>query len=119
MTFTRNNKNAFHGIYSLFPFLLAFMKITAGLLTESMNILIIVQSQTIEGCIKDFIAFGFISEIDNMMMKTITSIDGPFEIEDSGIAYPKKQLLTHTCVTLNQIWYLDNNSIAWKLTETI
>jgi len=68
MRFVRNNPQGFYGKQSFFPFLVAFMKLTAGLLTELTNIFIIVQSNTIENTIKDFIAFGFICAIDDLVL---------------------------------------------------
>ena len=58
------------------------MKLMAGLLTECTNILIIVQSTSIEDVIKDFIAFGFICEIDDLMVQTVTSINCEEDIEN-------------------------------------
>ena len=69
------------------------MKFTAGILTEVTNVLIIIQSGTIEDVIKDFIAFGFICEVDDMMCSTVTIIDPSEVIENTCIAYPKKQAL--------------------------
>ena len=80
------------------------MKFTAGLLTEITNILIIVQSINIENCIKDFIAFGFICEIDDLILNTVTSIDCTGEIGRAGIAFPKKQLLITLSESFLEIW---------------
>lgn len=90
MRFIRNNPQAFYGHYSFFPFLIALMKLTAGLLTEITNILIITKSINIENCIKDFIAFGFICEIDDLMIQTVKEIDCEEEITRAGISFPKK-----------------------------
>ena len=61
------------------------MKLVAGFLTEFICDMIIVQSSNIENVIKDFIAFGFICQIDDMIMKTINMIDCEEEIEKAGI----------------------------------
>lgn len=42
MKFVRHNETGFYGKHSIFPFLLAFMKMSAGLLTEVTNVMIIV-----------------------------------------------------------------------------
>lgn len=86
MRFTRNNINGFYGKYSFFPFSVAFMKLTAGFLTEYSCILIIVQSSNIENVIKDFIAFGFICEIDDLIVQTVNLIDCEEEINRAGIS---------------------------------
>ena len=42
MRFTRNNTSGFYGKASFFPFMVSFMKLTAGLMTEYTCILIVV-----------------------------------------------------------------------------
>ena len=93
MRFVTHNESGFYGRHSQFPFLLGFMKFSAGLFTEMTNILIIVQSGNIETVIKDFVAFGFICEIDDMMISTVTSINCSETIENAGIGFPKKHPL--------------------------
>lgn len=93
MRFVSHNESGFYGKHSQFPFLLGFMKFLAGLTTEITNVLIIIQSTDIESVIKDFIAFGFIVEIDDLMISTVTSINCEEVIGNSGIGYPKKQPL--------------------------
>ena len=89
MRFVTHNDNVFFGKYSFFPFLLGFMKFTAALLVEVTNVMIIIQSDNIETVIKDFVAFGFIVEIDDMMCSTVTTVDCSEMIADAGIAFPK------------------------------
>ena len=97
------------------------MKFTAGLLTEITNVLIIIQSGTIEDVIKDFIAFGFICEIDNLMISTVTSINCSEDIGNAGVAYPKKQSLQSLRYQLAKIWLTksDNLSFGWKINNSI
>ena len=110
----------FYGKYAIFPFFCAFMKVSAGFITEFTNILIIVQSHSIENCIKDFVAFGFICELDNLMMSTVTSIDCQEEIENAGIAYPKKFKLDSIMTSLNDIWFLSPQlPLMWKVINTL
>ena len=42
-----------------------------GLFTEIVNALVIIQSQTILDVVKDFVALGVISEIDNIIVGTV------------------------------------------------
>lgn len=97
------------------------MKFTAGLLTEITNILIIVQSKDIENCIKDFIAFGFICEIDDLILNTVTSIDCNDEINRAGIAFPKKQFLKTFYDSYVEIWYQSQDELefTWKVVNTV
>ena len=47
------------------------MKFWGGFLTQILNIFVIVQSDGVDSVITDFIAFGIIAEIDDMMAMTI------------------------------------------------
>ena len=119
MKFVRHNSFGFYGKQSLFPFYISFMKYTSGLLTEVTNIMIIVQSETIEDVIKDFIAFGFICEIDNMMISTVTSINCSDEIAKSGIVFPKNQKQQSVSENLTELWNVKELSILWKINNSI
>ena len=88
LKFVRHNSNGFYGKQSIFPFLCGFMKLIAGLLTEFTCDMIIVQSGNIEAVIKDFIAFGFICSIDDLIMKTVNMVDCEDEIKRAGVKYP-------------------------------
>ncbi len=44
------------------------MKLSGGFFAEFVNILLIVESETIIDVVKDFIALGVIAEIDNIMI---------------------------------------------------
>ena len=68
MRFTRNNNSGFYGKHSFFPFSVSLMKLMGGFMTEYSCVLIIVQSNNIENVIKDFIAFGFICAIDDLIL---------------------------------------------------
>jgi hypothetical protein len=75
--------------------------------------------------IKDFIAFGFIASIDDLVMNTVDVIDCEEEIEKAGIKFPEKQLLHTVYDSLKLIW-MDhgarsslNISIPWKILNTI
>lgn len=54
-----------------------------------MNILIIIQSETIGDVIKDFIAFGIIAEIDDIMAATLYTLEVDEEIDNADITYDK------------------------------
>lgn len=64
-------------------------KTTGGLLTELLNMLVLVESKTIDGVLKDFIAFGFISEIDNYMLYTVKRVNGEEEVDSAEMYYDK------------------------------
>jgi hypothetical protein len=55
-----------------FPFLISFMKLTGGILTELINGFKMSTAETIEDVVKDFIAFEIISQVDNFVVYTMT-----------------------------------------------
>jgi len=71
MRFVKYNFNKFTADQLARAFMVALMKMAGGLATEAINILVIVQSETIDDVVKDFIAFNIISEIDNLIIKTL------------------------------------------------
>ena len=75
---------------ALHPYQIALMKCLGGLITELVNVFIIVQSQTIEDVVKDFIAFGIISEIDDLMASMLCGGTGvESEIEEAEVYFPR------------------------------
>ena len=58
-----------------------FMKFTAAFLTEFLNIFKMGQAESIDDVVKDFIAFGIIAEVDNMILRTISKVEG-LPVED-------------------------------------
>ena len=67
MCYCKNHPKVFYGMGNVAPFMVGVMKLTGGLLTEIVNILCINKSEDIPNVVKDYIAFGIISEIDNIM----------------------------------------------------
>ena len=85
--FTKNNPSAFYAS-NIYAFLICAMKIFGGLITEFTNIGLMGSTETIEDVVKDFIALGIISEIDNVMMATVGEVDAANEISSTVITYP-------------------------------
>ena len=54
-----------------FVFLIGQMKFWGSYLSQILNIFVIIQSETVGDVLTDYIAFGIIAEIDNMMAMTI------------------------------------------------
>ena len=92
MKFVINNPTGFYGKQSMFPFSVALMKFIAGIMTEVCNMLVIVQSSNIENAIKDFIAFGFICELDDLVVQTVNVIDCEDALDRAGIGFDKKMM---------------------------
>jgi len=96
------------------------MKLMGGFMTEYTCILIIVQSNNIENVIKDFIAFGFICEIDDLILQTVNLIDCEEEINKAGISVPIEQYIQSYTVVYKEIWKEKNTyTIQVKIFLTI
>ena len=57
------------------------MKLFGAICTELINMFKMGQASTVDDIVKDFIAFGIISEIDDLMVMTLSNIDIEHEIE--------------------------------------
>lgn len=63
------------------------MKLAGAIITEFINIFKMGQASSVDDIVKDFIAFGIISEIDDLMVMTLSNIDIEHEIEQNTITY--------------------------------
>ena len=70
-----------------FAFGLALMKCFGAIATELINMFKMGQASSVDDIVKDFIAFGIISEIDDLMVMTLSNIDIENEIEQNTITY--------------------------------
>ena len=91
LRFAYNNDERFYNKNIVYPTLVMLMKLYGGFLTEFINILVIVQSDTIEDVVKDFMAFSIISEIDNLLAESLRGYDVDRTME-AKVYYKKKQL---------------------------
>ena len=91
LRFAYNNDEQFYNSNIAYPTLVMLMKLYGGFFTEFINILVIVQSDTIEDVVKDFIAFGIISEIDNLLAASLRGYDVEKTINEAEVYYPKVQ----------------------------
>jgi hypothetical protein len=66
------------------------MKILAGVLTELVNIIVIIQSEDVACVVQNYISFGIISDIDNNVAESIFSLDLE-ELENAKVMYPVTQ----------------------------
>lgn len=71
MKYIKNFRHKFLRVNTLYPWFMALLKLLGGVLTELINIYIIIQAESIEDVVKDFIALGIIAEIDNLMSLSI------------------------------------------------
>lgn len=91
MQYLKNNFLQFKKYNGTVAIFISSFKMWGGVLAETMNILIIIQSESIGDVVKDFIAFGIIAEIDNYLAMSI-EIDVDEEAGDLDIKFDKKQL---------------------------
>ena len=73
-----------------FAWFLAGTKFAGALFTELINMFKMGQASSVDDIVKDFIAFGIISEIDDLMVLTLSNIDIEETIEQNTITYSAK-----------------------------
>jgi len=81
MRFLVKSPEKFKNKNLVLAFSFCFIKYTSAVLTEFLNILKMAQADNIDDVVKDFIAFGIIVEIDNMILRTISRVEG-LTVED-------------------------------------
>ena len=74
MTVAKNCPEAFKGS-SWVAWYACLLQILAGFATEWCNLINIIDANNVVDVVKDFIALGVISEIDNVMFLTVKHID--------------------------------------------
>ena len=57
----------------IYCFSLATLKLFGAFMTEAINMYKMGQASSVDDVVKDFIAFGVIAEIDDLMVETINS----------------------------------------------
>lgn len=69
--FAKNSPHKFHGDGNIYPFVVGCMKLFGGLATELLSMINLCGSESVVDVVKDYIAFGFICEIDNYMLDAV------------------------------------------------
>jgi len=82
------------------------MKLCGGFFAEVVNILLIVESESIVNVVKDFIALGIIAEIDDIMILSV-STKVTREVEEMKIFYQKNQVLVDDLDRIKKIYEKD------------
>mmetsp|Transcript_10569 Transcript_10569/g.17734 ORF Transcript_10569/g.17734 Transcript_10569/m.17734 type:complete len:94 (+) Transcript_10569:444-725(+) len=91
MRYVKNHLSEFDDNSAAYSFTAALLKFLAGNLTEIINIFIIVQAETIDDVVKDFIAFGIISELDDIMVLTLDGVNAEKDLSETSITYSREQ----------------------------
>jgi hypothetical protein len=82
------NYDKFKSPYKQFyPFMIAIMKIFGGVLTEVLNMYMMGFNETEEDVVKDFIAFGAIATIDDIVVAVINGLDVEEAVEGQTFNY--------------------------------
>jgi hypothetical protein len=81
--------------------LLGAFKLVGGILCEVMNILVMIQSDNVGDVVKDFIAFGIISEIDDILDAIVMTIDSDELIANNKIFYDPSKMNADTKMLVN------------------
>jgi hypothetical protein len=75
MRYAKQEQDEFKNSSPIYPYLVGVFKITTGLLTEYVNIMIITESTLIQDVVVNFIAMGILCEIDNIIGESLPFID--------------------------------------------
>jgi hypothetical protein len=79
--YAKNCPEKFYGHNRIYPYLLGLMKLSGGMFTEILNIVVISSSQDVPDVVQDYIVYGFIFEIDDYMATTVTTMDVAAEVD--------------------------------------
>jgi hypothetical protein len=90
------------------------MRLIANFLTEFLNVYKISQTRTVEDVVKDFIAFGIISEIDEVIARSFLQLDVEQEVSGSNITYPKEQDETTILQIMRNYWNEKDENAAMR-----
>jgi len=103
MGFAKNNPNSFKGYSMGWPFVIGLMKFLGVFFTEIVNIYLIAINDDISDVIMNFIAFGVIADIDDIVGSSITEINCEEENEVQ-VMYDKRQLYENEFNNLKRIF---------------
>ena len=91
MCFAKTFPAEFKKVGSFIPFMVGLMKLIAGMLTEIINILILIESNTIIDVVKDYVALVIIATIDDLMISTVAGINFGDEVDQLGLKFTYKR----------------------------
>lgn len=81
-------KHRFKTPHKLFyPMVIGIMKISGGMITEVLNMWMMGYAETEDDVVKDFIAFGIISTIDDIIVMVIKNLDVEKAVEGETFKY--------------------------------
>ena len=83
--YTINNKQNFKGHGYYLSFIILLMRLKGNFFTEILNVWKMGQVNTIEDVVKDFIAFGIIADIDDLVASSMMDYDIEQELKDNEI----------------------------------
>lgn len=85
LRFTIFNKDNFKGHGYYLSFIILLMRLKGNFFCEILNVWKMGQVTAIEDVVKDFIAFGIIAEIDDLVANCMMNMDIETELEDNEI----------------------------------
>lgn len=85
MQYCKNNSDVFSGNLRAWAYVIGMFQLSGAFFCEYVNIITIMQSASLADVIKDYIAFGIIAEIDNIVATIMFTSDIAGEIEEANI----------------------------------
>ena len=90
MQYSINKFETFQTQSFIFPFLIASMKLLGSFFTELLSMQRITSAFSVEDVVKDFVAFIIISEIDDIIGRTLKATDLKDSIDNQNIYYERE-----------------------------
>lgn len=83
--YAKMNYHKYRNWNATFAFMVSLWKLLGGVMCDVINMYVICLDGTIADVIKDYVAFGIIAEIDDIIFGTVTGIDGSGMVNDAGL----------------------------------
>ena len=90
--------------------MILYMRLWACILTELLNIYKMGQTDAIEDIVKDFVAFGIISEIDEVIAHSFLQLDVGEELRVNSISYKKDEDFKSVSQIVKDVWARDEST---------
>ena len=98
------HQDSFNGLGKYLSVMILQMRLWACILTELLNIYKMGQTDAIEDIVKDFVAFGIISEIDEVIAHSFLQLDVAEILRENSISYAKEEDLKPTMEMIKDVW---------------
>ena len=112
--YCKNNYYKYRNWNATFAFMMSVMKLVGGIFTDVINMYVICLDDTIGAVIGDYVAFGIIAEIDDIVGELV-NMDAAAECEEAGFELDKSEATPSTeDMSEQEIESKKKSGICWK-----